>query len=150
VPAHARSRQLPTTRRRAHGYAGAFSTLEHFMTTTRTWGLLAAALALSTGLASAQNYENTPSREQRMDEAMQNYRSAASKNPQPGPAARAEESMKRGAHRAGHAVQRGAHRTGDAIKHGAKKTGQAVGTGVEKAGDAVRRGGEALKEKSGG
>jgi type IV secretory pathway TrbL component len=90
--------------------------------------------------------DNTPPREQRMDEALQNYRNSANsnssapatandprlKNPQPGPAARAEESMKRGAHRAGHAVRHGAHRTGEAIKHGAERTGDAIGRGVDK------------------
>lgn len=109
---------------------------------------LAATLAAS-GAAMAQN--DTPPREQRMDEALQNYRNghsnATAQNPQPGPAARAEESVKRGARRAGHAVKHGAERTGEAIKHGAQKAGDAVGTGLEKSGNAIRRGGEKLKEK---
>lgn len=100
-------------------------------------GLLPAAHAATNATTSA-DYHNTAPREQRMDDALQNYRGAAAKNPQPGPMARAEESAKRGAHRAG-----------EAIKHGAERTGQAIGTGAEKAGNAIRRGGEKLKEKSG-
>lgn len=107
--------------------------------------IVAAALAASS-VAMAQ--DNTPSREQRMDDALQTYRSGTAQNPQPGPAARAEESMKRGAHRTGNAIKHGAHRTGEAIKHGAQRAGDAVGTGMEKSGDAVRRGGEKLKDKS--
>lgn len=112
--------------------------------------LLAAVLAFAGIVPAAQAQDNMTTREQRMDEALRNHRSAASKNPQPGPAARAEESVKRGAHRAGTAVRHGAQRTGDAIKHGAQRTGQAIGTGVEKAGNAMERGGEKLKDKSGG
>ncbi len=78
------------------------------------------------------------------------YRDAAAKNPNPGPAARAEEATKRGVVRAGNAVKDGAQRTGQAIKSGAQKAGNAVGTGMEKTGDAVRRGGEKLKDGSAG
>lgn len=93
-------------------------------------------------------YENTPPREQRMNEALQNYRAADPRNPQPGPAARAEQNIKEGARNAGAATRRGAQRTGEAIKHGAQRTGQAIGTGMEKTGDAIHRGGEKLKNKS--
>ncbi|KQP18164.1 hypothetical protein [Pseudorhodoferax sp. Leaf267] len=120
--------------------------------------VIAAALAAGS-VAMAQ--DNTPPREQRMNEALQTYRDGTARNPQPGPAARAEESMKRGARHAGDSVRHGAHRTGEAVKHGAQRTGQAikhgaqkagdaVGTGMEKTGDAVRRGGEKLKDKSAG
>lgn len=112
--------------------------------------LLATAVAVVGVLPVAHAQDNMQTREQRMDEALQNHRSAASKNPQPGPVARAEESVKRGARNAGSAVKHGAQRTGEAIKHGAQRTGQAIGTGVEKAGNAMERGGEKLKDKSGG
>lgn len=95
-------------------------------------------------------YENTPPREQRMNEALNNYRSADPRNPQPGPAARAEQDVKDGARRAGAATKRGVQRTGEVIKHGAQRAGQAVGTGMEKTGDAIHRGGEKLKDKSAG
>lgn len=110
---------------------------------TQTFKLMVLAAALATGsLAMAQ--ENTPPREQRMDEALQNYRHAQPtqvtpadpRNPQPGPAARAEDSIKRGAHNAG-----------QSIKHGAQKAGNAISNGVEKSGDAVRRTGEKIKNK---
>lgn len=119
--------------------------------------VLAAALTAST-MAMAQ--QGTAPREQRMDEALQNYRNMHGtpaqgaqapvgdpRNPNPGPAARAEDSIKRGAQRAGHAVKDGAERTGSAIKHGAERAGHAVGTGVEKTGAAIRRGGEKIKDK---
>lgn len=116
--------------------------------------VIATAMAASS-IAFAQD---TAPRDQRMNESLQTYRD---KNPQPGPAARAEESMKRGARNAGSAVKHGADRTGEAVKHGAQRTGaaikrgankagDAVGTGMEKSGDAVRRGGEKLKDKSAG
>lgn len=109
------------------------------------------AVAGLLGLAQAANaYESTPPREQRMGEALQTYRDGTAKNPQPGPVARTEEDIKRGARNAGAAVKHGAQRTGEAVKHGAQRAGQAVGTGVEKTGDAIRRGGDKLKEKSGG
>ncbi|WP_326537839.1 hypothetical protein [Pseudorhodoferax sp.] len=120
------------------------------MKTSQRLGLLATLLALGGLLPAAHAEDTTPPREQRMGEALQNYRDAAAKNPQPGPVARAEESAKRGAHRAGAAVQHGAQRTGEVIKYGAQRTGEAVGTGAEKAGNAIRRGGEALKDKTGG
>ena len=102
----------------------------------------AAALALAAGLSFADTPSNT-TRDERMDAALQDYRSqqsdAADKNAQPGPMARAEESIKRGA-----------RKTGEAIKHGAQKTGQAVGKGVRKTGEALQRGGNKLEEKSSG
>lgn len=73
-------------------------------------------------------------RQERMDEALQNYRNQGS---EPSRMERAENS-----------VERGAKKTGNAVERGAKKTGQAVGRGVEKTGDAIERGGEKLQEKS--
>ncbi|GHD03035.1 hypothetical protein GCM10007320_62760 [Pseudorhodoferax aquiterrae] len=134
------------------------------MTSTRKLGLIAATTIALAGLLPAAQAQDT-TREQRMDQALQNYRnangatssadtqtpayrSADPRNPQPGPAARAEQNIKEGAHNAGNAIKRGAHRTGEAIKHGAQRTGEAVGTGMERSGDAIRRGGEKLKDKS--
>jgi hypothetical protein len=71
-------------------------------------------------------------RRARMDRAYEDYR-----NPNPGPAARAESSMKRGA-----------HNTGAAIKRGTKKAGHAVGKGMRKTGEAIGRGGEKLEDKT--
>lgn len=119
------------------------------MNTTRHLGLIAATAIALTGLLPAAQAQDT-TREQRMEEALQNYRSTDPRNPQPGPAARAEQNIKQGAHNAGAAVKRGAQRTGEVIKHGAQRTGEAVGNGMERSGDAIRRGGEKLKDKSAG
>jgi hypothetical protein len=70
-----------------------------------------------------------------MNEALDKYHD--SRNAQPGPAARTEESIKRGAHKAG-----------QAIKHGAKKVGHAVGTGIHKTGEAIHHTGEKLEDKT--
>lgn len=134
------------------------------MTSPRHLGLIAAATIALAGLLPAAQAQDT-TREQRMEQALQNYRNANGtaasrdaqppayraadpRNPQPGPAARAEQNIKEGAHNAGNAIKRGAHRTGEAIKHGAQRTGEAVGNGMERSGDAIRRGGEKLKDKS--
>ena len=94
--------------------------------------VVAAALVGISSLAMAAD----AGREQRMNDALENYRgsSAAQKNPEPGPFARAEESSKRGLHKAG-----------SAVKRGAKKAGHAVGTGIEKTGDALRTTGEKIQ-----
>jgi hypothetical protein len=98
--------------------------------------ILVAALV---GLSSVAMADSTTDREQRMNSALENYRSseAAAKNPEPGRFARAEESTKRGARKAG-----------NAIKRGAKRAGEGISTGVEKTGDALRRTGEKIKEKT--
>ena len=95
--------------------------------------ILAAALV---GLSAAAMAVDTD-RDQRMNSALENYRSsgAAAKNPQPGPFARAEESTKRGMRKAGHA-----------IKHGAQRAGEGIKTGVGKTGDALRRTGEKIED----
>lgn len=98
--------------------------------------ILAAALV---GLSSAAMAASTTDRDERMNSALENYRSsgAAAKNPEPGPFARAEESTKRGARKAGHAIKRGAQRAGEGIE-----------TGVEKTGAALRRTGQKIKEST--
>lgn len=73
--------------------------------------ILVAALV---GLSSAAMADSTTDRDQRMNSALENYRSsdAAAKNPEPGPAARAEKATKRGARKAGDALRR----TGEKIR----------------------------------
>jgi hypothetical protein len=99
------------------------------------------------GAAQAADPDADAARQQRMDEALGHYRdqqggSAARpddyRNPQPGPAARAEASIKRGAHRAGHAIRHGAEKAGHAVGKGVRKTGEAIGRGGEKLEDAAR------------
>lgn len=100
----------------------------------RTKLILAAALVGLSSAAMAVDPQADSARDQRMNEALENYRSNADKNPEPGPFARAEESTKRGISKAANAV-----------KHGAKKAGHAVGTGVEKTGEALRNAGEKIQ-----
>jgi len=96
--------------------------------------ILAAAIV---GLSSAAMADTA--REERMNEALENYRSSetAAKNPAPGPFARAENATKRGLHKAG-----------DAIETTAKRTGEGVAAGAHKAGNALRRTGEKIKEST--
>jgi hypothetical protein len=94
--------------------------------------LIAALFGVASTAALAADPASESARKERMDQAYEDYR-----NPNPGPAARAENSIKRGA-----------HRTGEAIESGAKKVGHAVGKGVRKTGEAIGRGGEKLEEKS--
>ena len=94
--------------------------------------LIAALLSATGSAAFAAEAGTEADRKERMDKAYEDYR-----NPQPGRFARAESSVKRGA-----------HRTGEAIENGAKKAGHAVGKGVRKTGEAIGRGGEKLENKS--
>ncbi|HWI09933.1 MAG TPA: hypothetical protein VNU48_01235 [Burkholderiaceae bacterium] len=94
--------------------------------------LIAAMLGATCGAAFAAEPGSDAERRERMDRAYEDYRNQA-----PGPAARTESSIKRGAHRAG-----------SAIKHGAQKVGHAVGKGVRKTGEAIGHGGEKLEDKS--
>ncbi len=95
-------------------------------------------VAAIVGLSSAAMADTDTTRDQRMNDALENYRNsdAAAKNPEPGPFARAEEATKRGVRKAGEAVKTTAQRTGEGIANGAEKTG-----------DALRRTGEKIKEK---
>lgn len=94
-------------------------------------------VAALVGLSSAAMADVDASRDQRMNDALENYRNsgAAAKNPEPGPFARAEEATKRGVRKAGEAVRTTAKRTGAGVKNGAQKTG-----------DALRRTGEKIKD----
>ncbi len=94
--------------------------------------LLAALVGAASATAFAADPGSDAERRERMDRAYEDYR-----NTNPGPAARTESSMKRGAHRAGHAIE-----------GGAKKVGSAVGKGVRKTGEAIGRGGQKLEQKS--
>ena len=98
--------------------------------------LIAALVGAASSVASTATFAadgaSEEGRRDRMDKAYEDYR-----NPNPGPAARAESSIKRGV-----------HKTGSAIKHGAEEVGHAVGTGVRKTGEAVGRGGEKLQDAS--
>ncbi|MBC8057793.1 MAG: hypothetical protein H7Y61_14575 [Rhizobiales bacterium] len=94
--------------------------------------LIAALVGATSTLAFAAEPGSEAARKERMDQAYQD-----SRNAQPGPAARAESSIKRGA-----------ARTGSAVKTGAQKAGRAVGTGVRKTGEVIGRGGEKLQEAS--
>ena len=86
---------------------------------------LTTALLAGSSWAMAEQMSTTTTRDERMDAALQDYRSKQSSD-SPGPAARAEASVKRGVHKAGHAIEHGATATGHAIKKGAQKTGQAI------------------------
>ena len=94
--------------------------------------LIAAILGVAAcgSAALAADPGSEAARRERMDQAYEDYR-----NQSPGPAARTENSIKRGAHRAG-----------SAIKHGAQKAGHAIGKGVRKTGEAIGRGGEKLEK----
>lgn len=97
-----------------------------------------ATLVAISAVALAAEPSSDAARQQRMDAALQNYHDAhpdttARSSSTAGPAARAEESAKRGARKAGHAVA-----------HGARKAGHAVAQGARKTGDAMRRTGEKM------
>ena len=90
--------------------------------------LIAALFSVvSASAALAADADSAAARQQRMDQALEDYRNA-----QPGPAARTENSIKRGAHRAGMAIKRGAESAGHAMGHGMRKAGEAMGPGGEK------------------
>lgn len=97
--------------------------------------VMTAALVAASGLVAAAEIAPGSTREQRMSDALDRYHDG--RNAQPGPAARTEESMKRGA-----------HKTGEAIEHGARKMGHAIGTGVHKTGEAFHNAGEKLEDKT--
>ena len=97
--------------------------------------LLAALIGASTAVM-ADDPQSDAARQQRMDEALHNYRDHHEHESSSGTFERTEN-----------AIKRGARKTGHAIEHGAKKVGHAVSNGVEKAAGAVRRTGEKIGEK---
>jgi hypothetical protein len=98
--------------------------------------LFAALLGMS-AVSMAATFQSDSTRDQRMSDALDSYHGNASRNPSPGPFARAEESVKHGFKKTGHA-----------IKHGAQKTGHAIETGAHKTGEAIHRTGEKIEEKT--
>ena len=114
--------------------------------TTSVW-LCGAMLAAASTLAMADRADAaTTTRQQRMDEALADYRagqpSASVENPSTdctqtstgGTFARAEASIKRGACKTGHAIERGVNKTGHAIGNAGRKTGDALRRTGEKMG----------------
>lgn len=101
---------------------------------TITLVMAAASVAFST-LALAEQPADDADREQRMNDALQNYRDK--QDNRPGPMARAEDSIKSGARKTGHAIERGA-----------KKVGHAIGTGMHKTGEAIHHAGEKVQDKT--
>jgi hypothetical protein len=100
------------------------------MNTTLKIGLGALLVALSaTSMAEV-------SRQERMDEALNNYRNQNDKTD----TSRLE--------RAGDKVEHGAKKTGHAVKRGAKKTEAAVGRGMEKTGNAMERTGDKMQNNA--
>ena len=91
-------------------------------------------LVASSAAATAAEMGSTAEREQRMDDALQTYRSRANQEPSKGPVARSEASVKRGVGKAGAAVKRTAHKVGDAVGNAAHKTGDAIRRTGEKMG----------------
>ena len=82
---------------------------------------LAAALIGASTAALAIDTDSEANRQQRMDDALQTYRSGDARNTNPGRFARAEESTKRGFRKAGAAIKRGAEKTGDALHRTGEK-----------------------------
>jgi len=87
--------------------------------------LFAALLGVS-AVSMGATVESGTTREQRMSDALDSYRSSAVRNPSPGPVARAEKS----------------------VKHGLKKTGRVIETGARKTGEAIHRTGEKMENKT--
>ncbi|MBS0447708.1 MAG: hypothetical protein JSR59_17340 [Proteobacteria bacterium] len=100
--------------------------------------LFATLSALAASTAIAQDMNDT-TRQQRMDAAYQDFKSGQSSGTSSsnmstshhmmhgtGSAARAEESIKRGAHKTGQAIKHGAEKTGEAVEHGVEKTKEAA------------------------
>ena len=91
-------------------------------TTKLAIGLLLTMSSLA--CLAAEQYTDT-TREQRMDDALQRYRTSHP-DPSESTGARSESGFKRGVHKTGAAIERGAERAGNAVRHGLEKTGQAA------------------------
>ena len=109
--------------------------------------LLATLTPVAASIATAQDTTQDPGRQQRMDAAYQDYHNNPSASGE-GPAARTEESIKRGMHKTGQAIKHGAQKTGQAIKHGAEKTEDAVERGAHKTKEAMHKAGQKMKGAS--
>jgi len=106
--------------------------------TTSVW-VCGAMLAAASTLAIADRADAaTSTRQQRMDEALADYRAGqpsasagkgsadCAQMSDGGTFARAEASIKRGACKTGHAIERGVNKTGHAIGNAGRKTGDAL------------------------
>lgn len=111
--------------------------------TTSMW-ICGTMLAAASTLAVAADTATT-TRQQRMDEALADYRagqpatsadssSDCTQMSNGGTFARAEASIKRGACKTGHAIERGVNKTGHAIGNAGRKTGDALRRTGEKMG----------------
>jgi hypothetical protein len=113
--------------------------------TTSVWICGAMLAAVSTLAVAERANAATTTRQQRMDEALADYRSGQPPASAKGSAdcaqmsdggtfARAEASLKRGACKTGHAIERGVNKTGHAIGNAGRKTGDALRRTGEKMG----------------
>jgi hypothetical protein len=136
--------------------------------------LLAALIGASSAVLAADP-QTDAARQQRMDDALQNYRSGTPSADSKSPATtkssasksssskskssassssgstfqRAENSVKSGARKTGDAVERAGNATGEAVERGIESTGNTVSKGMNKGFDAIRRTGETIQEKTG-
>jgi hypothetical protein len=114
----------------------------------KTMWIAGAMLAVTSTFGMADE-SNSPTRQERMDTALANYRTAnptdtvANANDSSGNCneyssggtfARAEAAAKRGACKTGHAIERGVKKTGHAIDNAGRKTGDALRRTGEKMG----------------
>lgn len=100
---------------------------------------LSAAIVAMSANALAADYTPTTTREQRMNEALRDYRDGTPKGTtsstsSAGPMARTEESVKKGFRDTGSTVKRVANKAGHAVATGARKTGHAIHRGANKLG----------------
>ena len=122
------------------------------MKKTSLW-ICAAMLSAASTLAAADQPGQT-SRQERMDEALENYRAAhgngsasdtMNTSSNDSSASNCNDYSNGGTFaRAESAMKRGACKTGRALERGVKKTGHAIGTAGRKTGDAIRRTGEKM------
>jgi hypothetical protein len=111
--------------------------------------LIAGAMLAVTSTFAMAEESSPPARQERMDTALANYRTAhptdtvANANDSTGNCneyssggtfARAEAAAKRGACKTGHAIERGAKKTGHAIDNAGRRTGDAMRRTGEKMG----------------
>jgi hypothetical protein len=101
-----------------------------------TLAVFAALMAAST-LTLASESDAQAARDQRMNDALD--RAHDIRNRDSGPAARTENSVKRGVTKTGHAITHTAHKVGHTISTGAHKTGEAIHNTGERIEDQVDR-----------
>ena len=113
----------------------------------KTMWIAGAMLAMSSTFAMAAEPDST-TRDERMDEALENYRAGhptGTATAADASASNCNEYASGGAFaRAEAAVKRGACKTGNALERGVKKTGHAIDKAGRKTGNALRRTGEKM------